>query len=252
MLGIRKRTGRSYARGAKPAAEALAAARREQRKAVRSGACRVVYCSGAGGLRGAACSDGDGAMVGQMALVGSGEFLPEMEATDRLLLDAAPGGGHALIVPTASALEPGMPEQWADRGIRHFRERLGIEAQAALILNREQAGDQFVPLVETARFIYFSGGNPRYLTETMDGTPFWRAVELRWRAGAALAGCSAGAMMLGAAIQNIVGRPGESVIALGIVPGICVIPHFDRIEHYRPGALAAVRERRKTGVVLVG
>jgi cyanophycinase len=191
-------------------------------------------------------------MVGPLALVGSGEFLPEMEATDRLLLDAAAGSGHALIVPTASALEPGMPEEWADRGIRHFRERLGIEAQAALILNREQAGDGFVPLVETARIIYFSGGNPRYLTETMAGTPFLRAVEARWRDGAALAGCSAGAMMLGAAIQNIVGRPGETVPALGLVPGICVIPHFDRIEHYRPGALAAVRERRKTGIVLVG
>src|SRR5579885_3273871 len=173
-------------------------------------------------------------MPGPLALVGSGEFLPEMEATDRLLLDAAaPRDGQALIVPTASALEPGMPEQWADRGIHHFRERLGIEAEAALILDREQADERFVSRAETARFIYFSGGNPRYLVET-------------------LAGCSAGAMMLGAVLQNIVGRPGETVIALGIVPGICVIPHFDRIEHYRPGALSAVRERRKTGVVLVG
>ncbi len=192
-------------------------------------------------------------MPGPLALVGSGEFLPEMEATDRLLLNAAaPRDGHALIVPTASALEPGMPEEWADRGIHHFRERLGVEAEAALILNREQADWRFVSRAETARFVYFSGGNPRYLVETMAGTPFWRAVEARWRAGAALAGCSAGAMMLGAVIQNIVGKPGETVPALGIVPGICVIPHFDRIEHYRPGALSAVRERRKTGVVLVG
>lgn len=192
-------------------------------------------------------------MPGPLALVGSGEFLPELAATDRLLLDAAePRSGHALIVPTASALEPGMPEQWAERGVHHFRDRLGVEAEAALILDREQAGDQFVPLAQAARFIYFSGGNPRYLTETMTGTPFWQAVEARWRAGAALAGCSAGAMMLGAVIQSIVGRAGETVPALGIVPGVCVIPHFDRIEHYRPGALAALREQRKPGVVLLG
>jgi cyanophycinase-like exopeptidase len=192
-------------------------------------------------------------MPGPLALVGSGEFLTEMEATDRLLLDATgPRDGHALIVPTASALEPGMPEQWAERGIRHFGDRLSIAAEAALILNREQADERFVPRVETARLIYFSGGNPRYLTETMTGSAFWQAVAARWQAGAALAGCSAGAMMLGAVIQNIVGKPGETMPALGIVPGVCVIPHFDRIEHYRPGALAAVRERRKAGIVLVG
>src|SRR5438874_8127298 len=151
-------------------------------------------------------------MVGPLALVGSGEFLPEMEATDRVLLDAArPRDGHAVVVPTASALEPGMPEQWADRGIRHFRERLGIDAQAALILKRDEADDRFVALVRGARFIYFSGGNPRYLVESMTGTAFWSAVEAAWRAGTALAGCSAGAMMLGSLIQNIVGQPGESV-----------------------------------------
>ena len=79
----------------------------------------------------------------------------------------------ALVVPTASALEPGMPEVWADRGIRHFHDLLGMEAQAALIMDRAGADDRFVPLVRGARFVYFSGGNPRYLTETMMGTPFF-------------------------------------------------------------------------------
>ncbi|HEY7294986.1 MAG TPA: Type 1 glutamine amidotransferase-like domain-containing protein [Dehalococcoidia bacterium] len=192
-------------------------------------------------------------MPGPLALVGSGEFLPEMEATDRLLLDAAlPAVGHALIVPTASALEPGMPEEWADRGIKHFRDRLGIEARAALILDRETADERFVPLLEGARFVYFSGGNPQHLVKTMEGTPFWSAVQRRWQEGAALAGCSAGAMMLGAVLQSIVGRSDGVVPALGVVPGITVVPHFDRIEHYRPGALAAVREHRQPGITLVG
>ncbi len=192
-------------------------------------------------------------MPGPLALVGSGEFLAEMEATDRLLLDAArPRAGHALIVPTASALEPGMPEQWADRGINHFRDRLGIEARAVLILNHEMADERFVPLVQEARFIYFSGGSPQHLVKSMAGSAFWAAVYARWRDGAALAGCSAGAMMLGAVLQNIVGRSNETPAALGVVPGISLIPHFDRIEHYRPGALAAVREHRQTGITLLG
>jgi cyanophycinase len=192
-------------------------------------------------------------MAGPLALVGSGEFLVEMEGVDQSLLQAAGRReGYALIVPTASALEPGMPEQWAERGLRHFGDRLGVPAQAALVMNREDADDRFVPLVRDARLIYFSGGNPRHLLETMAGTPFWAAVLEAWRDGAALAGCSAGAMILGGRIQNIVGRPGEMIPALDLVPWAVIIPHFDRIEQYRPGALEAVRKARPQGMSLLG
>src|SRR5438034_206767 len=72
-------------------------------------------------------------MTGPLALVGSGEFLEEMEAIDRTLLAAASRpNGTAVVVPTASALEPGMPETWAERGIRHFADRLGVPTEAAL------------------------------------------------------------------------------------------------------------------------
>jgi cyanophycinase len=192
-------------------------------------------------------------VAGPLALVGSGEFLEEMEAIDRVLLAATMrADGPAVIVPTASAQEPGMPETWAERGIRHFMDRLGVRAEAALVLDRAGAGERLVPLVTGARFIYFSGGNPRYLTETLAGTPFWAATLAAWQGGAALAGCSAGAMMLGAAIQSIVGRSGDTVRGLGIVPGVSVIPHFDRIETYRPGAVAALREARTPDITLLG
>ncbi len=192
-------------------------------------------------------------MAGPLALVGSGEFLEEMEAIDRALLDASPRrSGPAVIVPTAAALELGMPETWAERGVRHFTDRLGIPAEPAMALDRAAADERFVPLLAGARLIYFSGGNPRYLAETFAGTPFWTATLAAWRDGAALAGCSAGAMMLGASIQNIVGRAGETAPGMGVVPGITVIPHFDRIETYRPGAVTALRQMRSPGVMLIG
>jgi cyanophycinase len=192
-------------------------------------------------------------MAGPLALVGSGEFLEEMTPIDRALLAAAtPSDGTAVIVPTASALEPGMPETWAGRGIEHFRNRLGVPVEATLVLDRDGAGERFLPLLAGARFIYFSGGNPRYLTETLTGSPFWEAVRAAWRNGAALAGCSAGAMMLGTLIQSIVGRGGEPMPGLGVVPTVSVIPHFDRIETYRPGAVAALRQARNRGTTLLG
>ena len=192
-------------------------------------------------------------MAGPLALVGSGEFLEQMEEIDRTLLAAArPVGGTAVIVPTASALEPGMPETWAGRGIEHFRDRLGMPAEAALVLDRAGADGRFLPLLSGACFVYFSGGNPRYLTETMTGTPFWEATLTAWRQGAVLAGCSAGAMMLGTTIQSIVGRSGEPLAGMGLVAGVSVIPHFDRIETYRPGAVTALRQARNAGATLIG
>src|SRR5579864_5220575 len=148
-------------------------------------------------------------MAGPLALAGSGEFLESMTEIDRRLLDAA-GRKHgpAVIVPTASALEPGKPEEWADLGVRHFSERLHVDAEAALVLDAATADARFVPLVERARLIYFSGGNPQYVTEAMRDTPFWSAVLSAWRDGAALAGCSAGAMMMAGRLASIVGRTG--------------------------------------------
>jgi cyanophycinase len=192
-------------------------------------------------------------MAGPLALVGSGEFLADTEAVDQALLAAARRRhGPVLVVPTASALEPGMPRQWAERGIRHFT-RLGVPVAAAMVLDRAGADDPaLVAPVAGARLVYFSGGNPRYVTQTIVGSSFWRAVLAAWQDGAALAGCSAGAMMLGAVIQSITGRDASPLTAGGIVPGVAVIPHFDRIERWRPGATAAVRAARSPGVTLVG
>ncbi|HEY8836494.1 MAG TPA: Type 1 glutamine amidotransferase-like domain-containing protein [Dehalococcoidia bacterium] len=192
-------------------------------------------------------------MTGPLALVGSGEFLDDMTEIDRTLLaDATRPCGPVVIVPTAAALEPGKPEEWADSGIRHFLKRLSVSAEPAFVLDRASADERYVSLVQSARLIYFSGGNPRYLVETMSDTPFWEAVRTAWRDGAALAGCSAGAMLMGASIQNIVGRAGEPIHGMGILAGMAVIPHFDRIEHYRPGEVDAVRRSRIPGTLLLG
>ena len=50
------------------------------------------------------------------------------------------------------------------------------------------------PLVAGAGLVYLSGGNPTFLTETLQDTPVWDAIRRTWQRGAGLAGCSAGAM----------------------------------------------------------
>ena len=80
----------------------------------------------------------------------------------------------------------------------------------------------------------------------------WAAIADEWRAGAALAGCSAGAMALTSWVPNFrrpTGKPGSG---LGVVPRLRVIPHFDRMRRWVPGLAHWATAHLPTGVTLVG
>ena len=67
--------------------------------------------------------------AGPIALVGSGEYLPQMEATDRILLDHVGGtAARVVVLATAAGLEPpASPARWTRMGIEHFnRGNFGI------------------------------------------------------------------------------------------------------------------------------
>jgi cyanophycinase len=173
--------------------------------------------------------------LGPIALLGSGEYTPAMNATDSFLLRSRAAARVALI-PAASGLEPGGPERWNNQGARHFA-ALGADARPLPLIRREDAHDErIVAELAAADLIYFSGGNPEYLIETLRDTPAWAMITARMAAGAAVAGCSAGAMMLGGHTirvrQVAAGNPPSWAAALGVVPRIAVLPHFDRMAHF--------------------
>lgn len=174
---------------------------------------------------------------GAIALVGSGEYLPQMDEIDRFLLDtlgiAKP---RVALLPTASGLELGMPERWNAQGAEHFQ-ALGVEVTPVALIGRADAEDpQIVAALEGADMYYFSGGNPEHVIETMRGTPAWEAIAAGYRRGAVLAGCSAGAMMLGSytlSVRSVIrGQAPRWLPAMGIVPGIVIMPHFDRVADF--------------------
>jgi cyanophycinase len=175
---------------------------------------------------------------GALALVGSGEYLPQMEATDRFLLGTlgGPAAARVVVIPTASALELGMPEHWNTMGVAHFR-ALGAQATPVMLLTRDDAHDQQV-LAELrgADMYYFSGGNPEHVIEMLRDTPAWQIIRAGYAAGAVLAGCSAGAMMLGGytlSVRAVMrGQPPRWLPALGVAPGIVLMPHFDRVADF--------------------
>ena len=173
-------------------------------------------------------------MSGLMALVGSGEFTPAMAAVDRGLL-AATGSErpHVAIVPTASWPDgPAVFQRWADMGEAHFA-GLGAAPVPVLIRDRESAEDPTnVALLSECDLIYFSGGKPGHLLTVLRDTAAGRALRDAHVRGVVIAGCSAGAMVLGGHQLRIGGRgflqpPFAWQDALGYVAGIVVLPHYD-------------------------
>lgn len=188
--------------------------------------------------------------AGPLALVGSGEFLPQMAEVDRALLAGRPP--RAAFLATAAGLEgPETVSRWLALGTEHYRS-LGVEPVPVPVIDGADADDaDLVALVEGAGLLYLSGGNPAYLARTLRGRAIWRAIEAAWRAGAALAGCSAGAMALSAEAPSVRGgAPDEP--GLGIVGHLAVIPHFDRIARWDSTLVARRTARPTPGVTVVG
>ena len=195
-------------------------------------------------------------MNGLIALVGSGEYLPEMNEIDRHLLASVNANGRAprvVCVPTAAGQEGEVSiNRWLKMGVEHF-ETLGAEVIPARIIDRESANDaQWEMALEQADLIYFSGGKPIYLYETMRGSRAWQAAQKAWTRGAIYAGCSAGSMILANRIPNLRTAGLKSLEAFQIFPAKFIIPHFDRMRGLVSTFLFAIRPQLKDGQFILG
>lgn len=199
------------------------------------------------------------ALPGLVALVGSGEYTTAMEETDRYLLASRGGanGARVVCIPTASAPEGEAPHRWNAMGVAHFR-GLGADVTPLPLLTRADATDPaIVSQLAGADLYYFSGGNPEYLTDTLRDTPAWAAILAAHQAGAALAGCSAGAMMLGGRLLRVRsamnGQPVQWNQGLAVVPQLAIMPHFDRFAEFAGDErFRAIIASAPAGVTLVG
>jgi cyanophycinase len=194
-------------------------------------------------------------MAGPLAAVGAGEFLEGMVEVDRYLLTQCRAADQAkvLILPTASAPEGDeVFWRWGNMGIEHF-ERLGAAPEVLPVRFREDALDPaLVARAAQSDFIYFSGGSPRVLLDAIADSPLWGAIYDAWSNGAALAGCSAGAIIFGEMTRAFRAPAGASDAfgpALGLIPGTIILPHFDRwpLERRQP-----VREEMPADLLMIG
>ncbi len=188
---------------------------------------------------------------GPLALVGSGEYTPAMLAVERGLLAGRPP--RYVQIPTAAGREgPKRLSYWVDLGKRQA-ERLGVEAVPLVVLDRDQADDPAVAAqVEGAGLIYLSGGSPTVLSDTLRDTALWQTIVKAWQGGAALAGCSAGAMAFGDRVPELRNPAAGSRAGLGLLPQVRVLPHFDRMLGWIPDVLTRPFFRHTDGATLIG
>ena len=190
-------------------------------------------------------------MPGPLALVGSGEYLEVMAGVEGALLAGRPP--RYVQLPTAAAPEgEASLARWVALG-RAQAERLGVEAVPLVVRDRAEADDpDLAAQVAGAGLVYLSGGSPPYVAATLRGTLVWQAIVAAWQDGAALAGCSAGAMALTSWVPDL-RRPGRAADpGLGVLTELRVIPHFDRLLGWMPDLVSRYLLRAPEGTAVVG
>ena len=188
---------------------------------------------------------------GPIALVGSGEYLLSMLEVERGLIEGRPA--RYVQIATAAAPEGDASlERWHRLGAEQAK-RLGVEQVIVDVRSRQDADDpRWASAIEGAGLIYLSGGNPSYLADTLRDTLVWSAIESNWRAGAALAGCSAGAMVMSSRIPSLRHPVNGDTTGLALLPHMRVIPHFDRMAGWMPEGMSRLLLHGDDEVTLVG
>jgi cyanophycinase len=185
---------------------------------------------------------------GTLALVGAGEYLPTMMDVDRALLADLEETPRVVVVPTAAVPDgPVTTERWAKMGVEHFSQ-LGVQVEPVMLQTREDANTtEIVTRLASANFVYFSGGKPHYLLQTLKETLAWQAIKNIFVTGGVIAGCSAGAMVMGGVIFGFP-QFWQTQKALALVPDIAVIPHFNEL----PTMLSQTIDRLDVTETIVG
>jgi len=158
---------------------------------------------------------------GPLALVGGGEWRDGCDF-DRGLVDAV-GAEEVLVLPTGSAYE--HPERLVDASKKWF-DQLGVRARGLMVLTRPDAVDEAnASAVRRARFVYLAGTSPMHLRSVLKDSPLWDALIESWDGGMALAGSSAGAMVM--CDPMVDPRGGAFTLGLGLVENMTIVPHHD-------------------------
>jgi len=179
---------------------------------------------------------------GSLALVGSGEYLPQMKEFEQSLINDGLANNKKPIyiqIPTAAARESeNRINYWRSLG-EVAAKSLGVTQDFLPIFTRDDANNlQLLKNVDDAALIYLSGGDPHYLAETLRDTLLWDLILKNWQTGGSLAGCSAGAMAFSGYVPHFRLSRAQPTQGFGLLKEVRVIPHFDKFFKWIPDSAA--------------
>jgi len=185
-------------------------------------------------------------------LMGSGEFEPWSNEIEAAALDGRPG--PVAVLPTASSAEgDDVFGRWGSMGLEHYA-AAGIDARFVPVKTREDADlEEHARELEGTAMVFFSGGKPQHLAETIHGTRLWDALLAALDAGTVYAGCSAGALIASQSREQRRERGVRTgwVYGLGLVPHVSFGVHWDKVKVI-PGLRSVVMSRIPPGSWFVG
>ena len=153
-----------------------------------------------------------------IAITGSGEFLPSVLDVDLKLLNYLDDIPNVLTFSTAAGKE--SDERllyWKNLAIQHFKD-LNVNHKHIDARNRDDLNkDSVIQDMKKSNFVFFSGGSPNHLYESIYDSQFSAELQNIEKRGI-IAGCSAGAMIMGEKMIKGVG--------LNYIPKTIVIPHY--------------------------
>ena len=156
-------------------------------------------------------------MTGTIALQGGGPFTANDDLDRQLLADV--GATKIVLLPTADAFE--HPERLVASAMT-WGERLDIEVEALMVLNRSDALDKgAAKVVRSATAVFLVGDQPLHLRSVLKDTPTWQAIaHVVDHGGLVVAvGGSASAMC----DPMVDPRGGAFTLGLGLVDGMAFV-----------------------------
>ena len=179
---------------------------------------------------------------GSLALVGSGEYLPQMKEFEQSLINDGLANNKQPIyvqIPTAAARESETRiNYWRSLG-QVAAKSLGVTQDFLPIFTRDDADNpELLKNVDDAALIYLSGGDPHYLAQTLRDTLLWDLILKNWQSGGSLAGCSAGAMAFSGYVPHFRLSRAQPTQGFGLLKEVRVIPHFDKFFKWIPDSAA--------------
>jgi cyanophycinase len=160
-------------------------------------------------------------MAGTVAFLGGGPFVANDDLDRRLLADAR--AERVVVLPTADAFEEPAALITASMS---WAERLGVEVEALMVLQRVDAEDEGAAgVVAGARAVYLVGDSSMHLRSVLKDTPVYGALKGVLDSGGLVAGVGASAAALCDPMLDQ--RGGAFTLGLGLVTGVAVVPEVD-------------------------